>query len=108
MSEPTKTPAAGDSAAIRADLDVLREADESFGPVADLLLELAADASVSPVVYDRVAAAVFTVLEAWANANMAASNVLRLCDALYAQPGPPAEVQRLIREAGAAPDWATR
>lgn len=87
---------------------VLREADPSFAEVADTLLDLAADDAVSPVIYDRVCSAVFTVLEAWATANMAASNILKLCDDLYSSPGPPAEIQRKIREAGAAPDWATR
>lgn len=87
---------------------VLRDADPSFAEVADTLLDLAADDAVSPAVYDRVCLAVFTVLEAWATANMAATNILKLCDDLYTSPGPPAEIQRKIREAGAAPEWATR
>jgi len=48
------------------ELDVLRAADPAFGEVADTLVELANDRTVSPAVYDRVCAAVFAVLGAWA------------------------------------------
>lgn len=48
------------------DLAFLRVAHPSFVSVADTLVDLAADESVSPEVYDRVCEAVFTVLTAWA------------------------------------------
>jgi hypothetical protein len=44
----------------------LRAADPRFEAVADTLLALTEDDSVSPAVYDRVCSAVFTVLDAWA------------------------------------------
>jgi hypothetical protein len=50
----------------REGIEALRAADPSFGSVADTLLALAGDDSVSPQVYERVCDAVFTVLMAWA------------------------------------------
>lgn len=47
-------------------VEFLRAAHPSFNSVADTLLDLAADDSVSPQVYERVCDAVFTVLTAWA------------------------------------------
>ncbi len=37
-----------------------------FSDVADVLLDLAADDTVSPEVYEKVCRAVFSVLNAWA------------------------------------------
>lgn len=50
----------------REGIEVLRAAHPSFNSVADTLLDLAADDSVSPQVYERICDAVFTVLMAWA------------------------------------------
>lgn len=48
---------------------IMRAADPSFGAVADTLLDLANDDTVSPEVYERVCAAVFVVLNAWSDLN---------------------------------------
>ena len=50
-------------------LTMLRDAHPSFASVADMLVDLADDESVSPKVYDRVCDAVFTVLYAWLEAD---------------------------------------
>ena len=54
-----------DSDPVSADTSVLRGAREGFDEVADILEELADDPSVSPMVFDKVCRAVFTVLTAW-------------------------------------------
>lgn len=54
-----------------SELATLRAAHPSFGPVADTLVDLANDDTVSPQVYLRVCEAVFTVLNAWAESRIA-------------------------------------
>jgi hypothetical protein len=49
-------------------LQVLRAAHPSFEPVADTLVDLANDETVSPEVYTRMLDAVFIVLYAWLTA----------------------------------------
>lgn len=47
-------------------IGIARLHEAGFGSVADTLLELAEDESVSIDVYEKVCAAVFAVLDAWA------------------------------------------
>jgi hypothetical protein len=47
-------------------IGVARLHEAGFGSVAETLLDLADDPTVSPDVYEKVCEAVFTVLNAWA------------------------------------------
>ena len=50
------------------EIETFRSAHPLFGSVADTLLELADDTTVTPAVYDRVCEAIFTVAHAWLEA----------------------------------------
>lgn len=48
-------------------LATLRFAHPSFGPVADMIVELADDPTVTPEVYEKVCRSTFVLLSAWAD-----------------------------------------